>query len=301
MTGTRLPNFLIIGAAKSGTTAFFSYLRQHPDVFMPSIKEPHFFAFEGERPAFKGPRPSINAAITDPAEYRGLFSTAGDAAAVGEASNLYLYLPGTAERIHQAIPDARLIALLRQPADRAYSSYLHLKRDGREPASSFEDALAMEAERSDAGWGFLWRYRDMGHYAEQLRRYLKVFPREQILIHLYEDFATSPADVMRTTFAFLGVDPSFQPALGLRPNQGGVPRGGWRRTLLSRAGPIRRLVAPMLPSRVRDRARRRIDRQALAHEPMSPITRRVLTAEYRDEILDLQVLVGRDFSAWLDG
>jgi hypothetical protein len=301
MTGERLPNFLVIGAAKSGTTAFFSYLRQHPDVFMPSIKEPHFFAFEGERPAFRGPRPSINAAITDPAEYRALFAAAGDAPAVGEASNLYLYLPEAAERIRRTLPDARLIAVLRQPADRAYSSYLHLKRDGREPAATFEDALALEAERRDAGWGFLWRYRDMGHYALQLRRYLDHFSSEQILIHLYEDFATSPADVMRTTFAFLGVDPSFRPALGHRPNQGGVPRAGWRRTLLSRAGPVRRLAAPLLPRRVRDRVRRSIDRRVLVHEPMSPITRRALTDEYRDEIRELGHLIGRDLSAWLDG
>jgi len=298
--GERLPDFLVIGAAKSGTTAFFSYLRQHPDVFMPAIKEPHYFAFEGTRPQFKGPRASINSAITDRAEYLQLFATAGRAKAVGEASNLYLYLPGTAERIHRAIPGARLIAVLRQPADRAYSSYLHLKRDGREPAATFEDALLLESKRRDAGWGFLWRYRDMGRYAQQLRRFLDVFPRERILVHIYDDFVRSPREVMAATFAFLDVDPSFEPTLGLRPNRGGVPRRGWRRVLLSRAGPVRRLVARNLPRRARDRVRSAIDAQALAHEPMSPATRRLLTSEYRDEIEDLQRLLNRDLSPWLD-
>ncbi|HEX6473777.1 MAG TPA: sulfotransferase, partial [Candidatus Limnocylindria bacterium] len=133
----RLPNFLVIGAAKSGTTALWSLLRQHPQVFMPALKEPHHFAFDADQPApqFRGPGANLHRdAVTGTDAYRALFADAGEALAVGEASATYLYVAASVERIRAAIPDARLVAILRQPADRAYSSYLHLKRQGREPA-----------------------------------------------------------------------------------------------------------------------------------------------------------------------
>ena len=300
MTG-RLPTFLVIGAAKSGTTALWSFLRQHPQVFMPDLKEPHHFAFEPDRPApvYRGPGATIHRdAVTDPNDYRGLFGGAGEATAIGEASALYLYLPDAAARIYAAIPDARLVAVLRQPADRAFSSYLHLKRQGREPAHDFEAALALEPERIADEWGFLWRYRDLGHYPLQLRAYLDRFGSDRLLIHLYDDLVRDPVDVMRRTYAFLGVDPSFVPDVSARSNVGGVPRG-WRGRLLGRGSPLRRGVSVLVPGRLRRWAGALADRQALTREAIAPDTRRSLTGEFRSEIEDLGSLLGRDLSAWL--
>lgn len=301
MTG-RLPNFLVIGAAKSGTTALWSFLRQHPQVFMPDLKEPHHFAFEPDRaaPVFRGPGATIQRdAVTDSAAYRALFADAGQAEAVGEASALYLYLPDAAHRIRVAIPDARLVAVLRQPADRAFSSYLHLKRQGREPAPTFEAALERESARIADGWGFLWRYRDLGHYPGQLRAYLDRFGSEQLLVHLYDDLLRDPLGVMQRTYAFLGIDASFAPDVSGRTNVGGVPRRGWRGRLLGRASPVRRAVSTVVPARLRRRAGALADRQALQREAIPPATRQRLTDEFRDEIQELAELLGRDLGAWL--
>ena len=297
----RQPNFLIIGAAKAGTTALWSFVRQHPDVFMPALKEPHHFAFEADRPAppFKGPGATIQDAVTDRAAYRALFAGAGSARAVGEASALYLYLPDAVARIHRELPDVRLVAVLRQPADRAFSSYLHLKRQGREPAPSFESALELEQERIRDGWGFLWRYRDLGHYPAQVRRYLEVFGADRLLVHLFDDLVAEPLVVLRRTWEFLGVDSSFSPDLSARPNVGGVPRRGWRGRLLGRGSPVRRVAAAIVPSRWRRRAGAVADRHALQRETIASEIRRRLTTEFGPEIEELATLVGRDLRAWL--
>lgn len=297
----RLPDFLVIGAAKSGTTALWSFLRQHPQVFMPELKEPHHFAFEPDRaaPVFKGPGATIHDSVTDRRAYAELFARAGSATAVGEASALYLYLADAAARIQAVLPDVRLVAILRQPADRAFSSYQHLKRQGREPAPSFEAALALEEQRIADSWGFLWRYRDLGHYPRQLRVYLERFGPERLLVHLYDDLVRDPPAVVRRTYQFLGVDPGFEPDLFARPNVGGTPRAGWRGRLLSRGSPVRRAASVIVPARLRRCAGALADRQALQRESIDPESRRRLTEEFRAEILELGTLLDRDTSAWL--
>jgi len=295
-----MPTFLVIGAAKSGTTALWTYLRQHPDIFMPDFKEPQYFAFaEGEKPSFGGPSTTIGRAITTRSAYEALFAEAGNARAIGEASNLYLYVDDAAGRVASELPAAKLIAILRQPADRAFSAYQHLKRQAREPAPDFEAALVAEEQRIRDGWGFLWRYRDFGYYGRQLRRYADRFGGDQILVHLHEDLEAEPEETMRRTYEFLEVDPTFNPILGARPNRGGVPRPGWRGGLLSRRNPLRRMLAPVVPSRVRSRARRLADSQALSREILAPATRRQLTSDFRSDIRELAELLGRDLGGWL--
>jgi hypothetical protein len=297
----RLPNFLLIGAAKSGTTALWAFLRQHPDVFMPDQKEPHHFAFPPDQPApvFAGPGATMHQAVTDSRAYATLFAEAGDASAVGEASALYLYLPDAAARIAASVPDARLVAVLRQPADRAFSSYAHLKRQGREPAGSFEDALALEQERIRNGWGFLWRYRDLGHYARQLRPYLDRFGAERLLVLRYDDLVANPLAVVQRTYAHLGVDPTFVPDLTMRPNVGGIPRPGWRGRLLGRQSPVRRLTGRLVPASMRRRLGAAADRQALRREKIDPDVRWRLTREFEAEIGVLGAMLDLDFSGWL--
>ncbi|HEY7331584.1 MAG TPA: sulfotransferase [Candidatus Limnocylindria bacterium] len=295
------PDFLVIGAAKSGTTALWSFLRQHPQVFMPAVKEPQYFAFEeGAVPRFAGPGATIGRAITTWDAYEALFAAAGpDARAVGEASNLYLYVPEASERIRARLPEARLVAVLRHPADRAFSSYLHLKRQGREPAPDFGTALDLEAARIADGWGFLWRYREMGFYGVQLQRYVDRFPRGQLLVHLYDELVADPLAVLGRTYGFLGVDTMFAPDLSARPNRGGVPRRGWRGALLSRSSPLRRLVAAATPRSLRERAREAADRRVLVRERLDPAVRRRLTEEFSSDIEQLARILDRDLSAWL--
>lgn len=294
------PNFFIIGAAKCGTTALYEYLRQHPAVFMSAVKEPHYFAFAGEKLAYRGPGVTINSSsVTELSEYEKLFAEAGGAAALGEASALYLFLPAVAERLREYAPAARLIVILRQPAERAFSAYMHLRRDGREPLS-FADALRAEPERVRDNWGFLWRYRALGYYAAQLRRYYAVFPREQLRVYLHDDFRADAPAMMRDIFTFLGVDAAFVPDMSRRHNVSGIPRQRWLHNLMHGANPLKTIIKPFVPQTWRDQTRRRVTQQNLVRQTLPDDVRRALTHDFRADILELQELLGRDLSHWLN-
>lgn len=173
-----LPNFLIIGAAKAGTTSLYSYLKQHPDIFMSSWKEPKFFSLEGEKLDFQGPSQIINTdSINNLESYLELFEGVKDETAIGEASPIYLYSPKAPANIKKYIPDAKLIVVLRHPAERAFSSFAHLIRAGYETLS-FEEALEEEPQRIKEKWAPLWYYKEKGFYAQQLERYFELFDRE---------------------------------------------------------------------------------------------------------------------------
>ncbi|TCJ15544.1 sulfotransferase, partial [Rubrobacter taiwanensis] len=182
-----LPDFLVIGAGKAGTTSLYYYLRQHPQVYMSPTKETNFFALEGQRVAFRGPgvEERINAwTITELSEYERQFAGVRGERAVGEVCPLYLYSERAAERIKRHVPEVRLIAVLRDPAERAYSSFLMLRRSGREPLEDFAAALEAEDRRVAGGWEYAWHYRRAGYYHEQLSRYYALFDPAQIRVYL---------------------------------------------------------------------------------------------------------------------
>src|SRR5690242_2778353 len=161
-----MPNFLIIGAGKAGTTALHRYLKQHPQIFMSEPKELSFFPFENGRPDFRGPGDTEDFArqgVTSLDEYRARFASAAGYRARGESSPVYLYYPESAPRIRRHIPEAKLIAVLRQPASAAYSRYMMLRRNGMERLS-FVDALAAEDRRVAEGWAHRWHYFRRGFY-----------------------------------------------------------------------------------------------------------------------------------------
>ena len=167
-----LPNFLIIGAAKAGTTSLYRYLEQHPEVYMSPVKEPKFFALGGERLDYRGPGDEARmrgASVTSLEDYRELFRGVSTETAVGEASTLYLYSERAAARIKHHVPDVKLIAVLRNPVDRAYSDFLHLVRDGIEPLTDFPQALEAEESRIRSRWAPMWHYRRRGFYHPQLK------------------------------------------------------------------------------------------------------------------------------------
>jgi hypothetical protein len=203
-----LPDFLVIGAQKAGTTALYAYLRWHPGIAGPSWKEVSFF----DRHWWRGE-----------AWYRGQFPLRAGERLVGEASPSYLFHPLAPERARSLVPGAKLVALLRDPVDRAYSQYQHEVALGREPLS-FEDALAAEDERlvgeverliadprafSRAWWDYTYTAR--GRYAEQLERWLEAFPSEQLLVVRTEDLGERPAETYASILAFLGAEPHELP------------------------------------------------------------------------------------------
>ena len=199
-----LPDFLVIGAQKAGTTALYAYLRWHPGITGPSWKEVSFF----DRHWWRG----------EP-WYRGQFPLRSSGRLVGEASPSYLFHPLAPERAFAVVPDARLVALIRDPVDRAYSQYQHEVALGRERLS-FEDALAAEEDRTKGeverlladprAFSRPWwdhTYVARGLYAEQLERWLAVFPREQLLVVTTDELGERPAETYASIVAFLGAPP----------------------------------------------------------------------------------------------
>ena len=308
-----LPNFLIIGAAKSGTTALYHHLSQHPQIYMCPVKEPNFFALEGEKPDFRGPsdleimrRSNSVSLTTDIEAYRALFRGVSDETAIGEASTWYLYVPKAPERIQQHIPNAKLIVILRNPVERAYSSFLHLVRGGREPLTDFAQALREEETRIYDNWEPLWHYKQMGFYYVQLRRYYDSFDREQIGVYLYEDFENDPVGVLKDIFRLLNVNEAFVPDVSSRHGMSGVPRNKAVRAMnkfLIKSHPTKSVLKPVLPEELRRRVVTRmvniLRNRYLTKPQLSPNLRSELTAAYREDVVRLQGLIRRDLSEWL--
>ncbi|BFM39464.1 sulfotransferase [Synechocystis sp. LKSZ1] len=291
-----LPNFLIVGAAKSGTTALHTYLQQHPQIYMTPDKETNFFAFQGETLHFQGPGDeAINSfSITDLATYEQLFDGVTQETAIGEACPLYLYHPQAPHNIAQMLPTVRLIIILRNPVDRAYANFLHLVRDDREPLD-FTSAIAAESERINKHWEWFWHYLQQGYYGPQLQRYYELFPANQMKVYLYEDLVKRADWLLRDIFDFLQVDPDFQPDMSVRPNKSGMPKNRFLHQLLTKPNPIKSLLKPLFPAQLRQK----IQHRNLETPKLTAEMRQQLINSYRVDILACQDLLQRDLSAWL--
>ncbi len=297
-----LPNFLIIGAQKAGTTSLYHYLEQHPQIYMSPVKEPGFFDFEGEKPNFCGPgdRDLYSHVTTDIEAYRRLFQEASNEIAIGEATTWYLYSQKAPERIGHYIPNAKLIVILRNPVDRAYSSFMHAIRDSREPLTDFAQALQAEEARIEKNWEYLWRYKDMGFYSVQLKRYFEKFDRHQIKVYLYEDLNNNPAELLKNIFQFLGVDRNFIPEVFTRLNISGIRKNKAIDALLDDNNPVKNFLRPLLPVRVRKRIANHLRTNNFVKPSCSPDIQKELIEVFREDILALQNLIERDLSKWLN-
>lgn len=293
-----MPNFLIIGAARSGTTALHHYLKEHPQIYMCPIKETYFFTFDGGR----SPKPAPNRTmtqrlirlsadsvrITNLDDYCALFEGASDALAIGEASPTYLIYSRASQRIRHYLPNVKLLAILRNPVDRAYSSHMLRVLYGGQERGEFGQSVR------DIYWGF---------YHTHLKRYYDLFDRDQIQVHLYEDFKADPAGVLGQIFSFLDVDPIL-PDLSIAYNVGGVPRNRLWQAILAGSSPVKAVLKPLVPSRWRQAAidaLHGLQRQGLAKPtPIEPEVWAELICIYKYDILRLQDLIQRDLGAWLE-
>lgn len=295
MRAPTLPNFFLVGAHKAGTTAVARFLGQHPEVFMSPVKEPRYFALAGESRTFTGPGDPANSFDRHREEdYRELFGGVEAEKAVGEASTIYLYHRDAAENIRRRVPEARIIAILRQPVDRAYSNFLHCRRDGQESYEDFLDALKQEANRVESGWGPLWHYQRKGRYAAQLARYLRHFPREQILVAIYDELKRNPVGLLQRIYSFLGVEEGFVPDTARRWNPGGVPHSVTLQRVLKFPNPLRSTIGAFLPAGAKRTLKHLIQRANLRPAPKLPEdVRDALTRHlYTDEIAEMEAVTG---------
>lgn len=311
-----MPNFLIIGAPKSGTTSLYQYLKQHPQIYLSALKEPAFFAFEGMKLDYSGGpfaqgvgnRPAdslkwyqerVSVAITSLEDYQALFEQATDEIAIGEASPGYMYFSRSAERIRDYIPDVKLIAILRQPADRAYSSMVHRAQFGLDPDADFSRILEKEDYTiDDEWWGFNHEIRT-GFYCKQLKRYFDRFDPSQIRVYLYEDLQTNALGLAHDLFEFLGVDPTFKPDISKKYLVSALPKNKLWHQLLTKPNPLKGMVKNLLPESLRQPLGKNLIQKNLGKPPKPQDVRQKLTEIYREDILQLQDLIGRDMTNWL--
>lgn len=301
-----LPDFLVIGAAKSGTVSLYHYIGQHPQIFMCPVNEPNFFALDGFDldSHFRGPgdRATLQQhCVQERAAYESLFAAAQPGQKLGECSPLYLYSAHAPRRIRQAAPAVRLIACLRHPADRAFANFRHHRRAGLEPLPDFQQALAAEPARLAAGWGPwpFWAYRGAGCYAEQLQRYFELFPAEQLLICFYEELRDDPRALLQKIYHFLGVRDDFVPDTTTRHNNSARPRSRLLHRLLTQSSPLKEALRRRLPGPYRrlGDGLRRINEE---HPELDPALRCRLTRDYEAGVRQLEALAGHDLSHWLD-
>ena len=300
-----LPNTFILGAAKSGTTSLYDYLRQHPNVYMSPVKEPRFFAYAEHPPAMVGPGDEASnreaGAVYTLEAYQELFAGATTESIIGEASPVYLYDEAAPRLLRRHCPDAQLLVLLRNPIERAYSHFLHLLQSGREPLRDFEAALEAEDERVAEGWEWSWHYCRMGFYGQQLARYLERFDREQLHVYRFEALKDDAVGLAQQIFRDLGIDDSVVPETGVRRRATGVPKLAWLHRFIGNPDhPLRRWSRAVLPEAVRDRILTSVKNANLEKPPLPDAARARLAEVYRDDLDRLGALLGRDFSDWLE-
>ncbi|HET7008631.1 MAG TPA: sulfotransferase [Candidatus Binatia bacterium] len=287
-----LPNFMIIGVAKAGTTSLFRYLDQHPQVFMCPEKGTNFFGYEDARAwnwADEGDPPLLQHFQVKTFEaYEAMFAGATNEIAIGEVSPQYFRCPTAARRIHERIPDVKLVASLRNPADRAFSGFLMRTRRG-EAVKGFWEELTPEASHVKEGF-----------YYKRMKRYFDIFPRHQIKIYIFEEFRKDPAKVVVDLFEFLGVGTNFVPDTSTRHNPAGVPKFRLLNRLFFDPTLIR-IAKSVLPESLQQMAKR-VQQQNLKTPPKPPADLRAnLLDLYREDILKLEALLDRDLSIWLNG
>jgi hypothetical protein len=306
-----IPNFFIVGAAKSGTTALYHYLRQHPAIYMSPIKEPCFFAPEvvdfnpRSRQLFESKRALMRAYLDGPMDevrmggfvleweqYVRLFRNVTKETAIGEASGSYLPSSTAPEAIRERIPAAKIVMMLRNPVDRVYSQYVAAAAEGitRRGFAEWSRQQARKEEHHDPPFGPIW----IGRYAEHLGRFRSCFPPDQIRVCFYDDYKANPKAVLRDVFSFLGVDADYVVDTRIRHNVTLGPRfPGLHAALVVRLRPA---LARVLPRGIH---RSLVRWYRVEPARPSPDERKKVTEIYRQDIRELEVLTGRDLSGWL--
>jgi hypothetical protein len=306
----RIPDFFILGHAKSGTTALYEMLRRHPQIFLPDAKEPWFFATD-MRPRFTPPLAGTPPQTLE--QYATLFAEAGPGQRVGEASSSYLWSRTAATGIARVQPTARMIAILREPASFLRSLHLQLLQTHVESERDLRKAMSLEGARRDGKHvprrshrPQLLQYAEHVRYVEQLRRYRELFAPEQLLVLIYEDFRADNAATLTSVLRFLDVDErqpldllDANPTVALRSQQLDelVHSVSVGRGTLPRAA--KATVKALTPPATRRSLLRLAQRRIVHGTPPAPDERlmRELRHRFRAEVAALSEYLDRDLVA----
>lgn len=301
-----MPDFLVIGAGKSGTTSLDQYLKQHPKIFMSPVKEPNFFAYETKTVDDVGKNPGdvshfLNS-VTKIEEYHKLFKDAEVGQLKGEISNTYLYGDDAPYRIKHHLPNVKMIAVLRNPTDRLYSRFLHLVRDGDMDKDEFHNCLDKTTM-----W---WDRNDLikeGYYYKHLSRFYSIFNDDQIKVFLFEDLSKDIELVLSEIFTFLKIDPTVKLNVGLKYNESGVVKNKFLNNLIGGDSVFKKIItlgSPKLFENIKENESIKkiifsLRSKNLEKPTLDPEIRSELNNVYREDIIKLQSLINRDLSHWL--
>jgi hypothetical protein len=312
--GIPLPNFLVVGAAKAGTTSIYQYLDQHPEVYLSPIKETNYFAKDIpldkiRKDYYKGGALDVGAYVdTDLSErihiafvsewehYRKLFKNVRSEKAIGEISNSYLHSTVAAREIKAVDPNMKIIMILRDPIKRAFSHYKMTLRVGL-VRDSFYEELQRDYAAAEKGFRVSHLYVEMGQYAAQVQRYLDHFPREQVKIYLFDDLKADAASVIDDMLRFLGVDPAYGVDTSFQANQASVPKNAGLVHFLRKTG-IRKLAKNLAPRFVGQAAKKVFykEKDDLKIEQREKDFLRPL---FEEDVQALSRMLDRDLSHWL--
>ncbi|HET6818794.1 MAG TPA: sulfotransferase [Mycobacteriales bacterium] len=287
-----LPTFFVLGAARCGTTSLHYWLGQHPEIAMSAIKEPNHFVFrqgpDGPLPCIADDRRLLAKSVPDRTAYERLFPATGVRVA-GDASPLYLYTRETPGLIAAAVPDARLIAVVREPVERAWSHFVYVNDGlGDEAPKAFAEAARDELPLGYEPYRTGTHFVRLSRYAEQLQRYLAVFPRDRLLVLPYADLVREPSAALRRICELLQVEPAFEfdTSVAYNPSTGAESPFGRIDRALRPAFPY---LKRALPSAVAGRLAARRARLRAAHRSSHALeptedTRVRLTEHFRPDV-----------------
>lgn len=298
-----LPDFLLVGAPKAGTTALHVALAGHPRLYLSAVKEPKFFLTDGAPPpgpGGPGDAQTFKAYVSRRADYEALFDPAPAGTLRGESTTLYLHDRAAHRRIAALLPAAKLIAVVRDPVDRAHSNWTHLRSAGLEPEPDFVRACALEDERSARGWGPFWRYLDLGRYGRQLQHLYSVVPRERVHVVLYRHLRHQPDRTLDRICDFLGVQTGVVHQV---PAQN-VTAEAARSRLDKVVGRVLPALGARLPDRMHDAvtapARKILQREQRPRTPLTADERARLIPALTEDIALLESLTGLSLEHWRD-
>jgi hypothetical protein len=299
-----LPDFLIAGVPKAGTTALHAALSRHPGLYLSPIKEPKFFLTDGPPPTKGGPGDALTYRehVWERDRYEALFDAAPPGAPRGEATPLYLYDPDAMRRIHRLIPDVKLIVVIRDPVERAHSNWTHLWSAGLEPVGDFVLACAEEERRIAAGWASFWHYTGIGRYGAQLDHAFSLFAREQVHVLRYRRLIDDPAGTLNGICGFLGVDTGVLSEIP-RENVTAHPEQTVAHRAVSLGMRASAAVGRRLPGSAATAATHRLERflqrGRRERQPLSWEQRQAILPKFTTDIKLLETVLGEDFSDWL--
>lgn len=292
------PNFFIAGVSRSGTTSLYFYMRQHPEVDFPELKEPRFFSHGNVTLPQQGPGDhTVDAKlVTSWSEYERLYANI-DNKFVGDSSSEYLYNHNCViPEAFQKLGDIPVILILRNPVDRCYSAYNNLVRDGRETLC-FEEALEAEDKRKKMNYDEMWHYKSVSLYSDSVQAYLKAFSKVKVLI--FEEFVQDKEGHVREVFDFLGASPFEQVETAMAYSKSGKPKSQIVTALFGRSSSLGSTMRKLAFSLLGRTNVERIGKHLMTeNEGMSLETRNMLNGYFAEDIAKLETVLKRDLQLW---